>query len=93
LKRKFLTTEGKRFGIAAVTSFVVLGALSRASIVPFIMYPVYRFFLPCALTDAQIIVLVPGIVLFAATLAIYAIGAANVVARVTIRNLTVGNML
>lgn len=93
LKRGFPTAEGKRFGVAAVTLFAALGALFRASIAPLVMYPVYRFFLPRAFTDAEIVVLVPGIMLFAATLAIYTVIVGYLVARVISRNLRVGNGL
>ncbi len=93
LKRKQFKPQGKRFGIAAVTLLSAFGALSRASIVPFIMYPVYRFFAPRAFTDAQIMVLVPGIMVFAAILALYTIAVGYLIAKTINRSLGVGNVI
>jgi hypothetical protein len=92
LKRKPFPAQGKRFGIAAVTLLAVLGAFSRASIVPFIMYPVYRFFLAQPFTDARIMALVPGIMIFAAILALYTIATGYVVAKTISRSLGIGNV-
>jgi riboflavin transporter FmnP len=93
LKRKSFPAPDKRFGIAPVTVFAALGTLFRASFAPFIMYPVYRFFAPRAFTDAQILILVPGIMLFAAILALYTIVTGYLIAKTINRSLGVGNKL
>jgi hypothetical protein len=63
------------------------------AIVQFIMYPVWRFFLPRVLSDAQIMVLVPPLLLFALTLCLYTIPIGYLIAKIVNKTLAVGNKL
>jgi riboflavin transporter FmnP len=91
LKRK--VSRNRLSGTKLVIYFTVLGTLFRAAIVPFIMYPVWRFFLPLTLSDAQIIVLMPPLMLFVLTLCLYTIPVGYLIARTISRNLNIGNQL
>jgi riboflavin transporter FmnP len=91
LKRK--ASQDRHSGTKSVTYFTAFGALSRMAIVPFIMYAVWRFFSPHTLSDAQIMVLVPPLMLFALTLCLYTIPVGYLIARTVSRNLNVGNQL
>lgn len=91
LKRK--TSRDKNYGTKSVTYFTALGAVSRMTIVPFIMYPVWRFLLPRALSDAQIMALVPPLMLFALTLCLYTIPIGYLIAKIVSKTLAVGNRL
>jgi riboflavin transporter FmnP len=91
LKRK--ASQDRHSGTKSVTYFTALGTLFRAAIVPFIMYPVWRFFLPLTLSDAQIMALIPPLMLFVLTLCLYTIPVGYLLARTVSRNLNVGNQL
>jgi len=91
LKRK--ASQNKSLGAKPVTYFTALGALFRTATVPFVMYPMYRFILPLSLSDAQIMALMPVIMVFALTLSLYTIPIGYIIARIVSRNLKVGNQL
>ena len=91
LKRK--ATQDGNPGAKSVTYFTVLGGVFRLAIVPFIMYPVWRFLLPRALSDVQIMALVPPLMLFAFTLCLYTIPIGYLIAKLVSKTLAVGNRL
>ena len=91
LKRK--ASQDANSGRKSVTYFAAFGGVSRMAIVPFIMYPVWRFLIPRVLSNAQIMALVPPLMLFAFTLCLYTIPVGYLIARIVSRNLAVGNRL
>jgi len=91
LKRK--ASQDKNLGTKPVMYFTALGALFRTVIVPFVMYPVYRFLLPRALSDVQILALMPALMVFTLTLSLYTIPIGYLIARTVSRDLKVGNRL
>jgi hypothetical protein len=95
LKRK--ASQDKNLAAKTAAYFTALGAFSRTTIVPFVMYPVYRFVYPTVLglsfSDAQIMAIMPALMLFAATLSLYTIPIGYLIAKTVSRNLKVGNRL
>lgn len=80
-------------GRKVVTYITVLGALCRTVFVPVVMYPVYRFLLPRALSDVQIMAIMPPLIIFSLTLAAYTIPIGYMIARTVSRHLAVGAKL
>ena len=95
LKRK--ASQDKNLGIKSGTYFTVFGALPRTAIMPFVMYAVYRFLYPLtrgiSFTDAQIMVLMPPLIVFIFTLCLYTISIGYLIARKVGKNLKIDNQL
>jgi riboflavin transporter FmnP len=90
--------EKTLLGRRPVVYFTGLGVLSRAAIMSFLDYAVlYRILLPLVLgrsfSDAFIVALMPGIVLFNITLPLYTIPIGYFAAKTVGKNLKVGNPL
>ena len=81
----------------SVIYFTAFGTLSRAAIMPFVDYGVYRFLLPFVIghgiPDAYILGLMPAIVFFNITVPLYTIPIAYLVAKTAGKNLEIGNKL
>ena len=95
LKRK--ASQDKNLGTKPVTYFTALGTFSRVAISPFVAIILYRVLLPLvaglSFSDAQIMALIPFVMLLALTLSLYTIPIGYLIARIVGRNLKVGNQL
>ncbi len=80
-----------------VIYFTLFAILSRAAIMPFVDYGVYRFLLPFVIgrgiPDAYILGLMPAIVFFNITVPLYIIPVAYLVAKTVSKNLRISNKL
>lgn len=88
LKRR--ASQDENSGIKPGTYYTALGGLLRMLIVPFVMYPVWRFL---SLSDAVIIGFVPPLMLFAFTLCLYTIPIGYLIATMVNKALAVGKRL
>lgn len=98
LLRRRVSSANTLLGRRPIMYFTGLGVLSRALIMSFLDYTVfYRVLLPFVLarsfSDAYIVALMPGIVLFNVTLPLYTIPISYLLAKTVNRNLKVGHML
>ena len=90
---KLNVSQGQISGTKVVAYITVLGALCRTIFVPVVMYPMYRFLLPRALSDVQIMAIMPFLIVFSLTLAAYTIPIGYIIARTVSRHLAVGAKL
>ncbi len=92
LKRK--ASQDRYFGIKKVTYFTVLGTLSRIAISPVVTYVLYSLLIPLvggpSFSDAYLMAIIPITMLFGATITLYTIPIAYLIARVVSRNLKIG---
>jgi hypothetical protein len=88
-RRKSLYYEDQKFGVKLATYLTLLGGLFRMAIVPFIMYPVWRFLFPHPFSDAQILALIPPLMVFAFTLCLYTIPVGYLIAKIVNKSLAV----
>jgi riboflavin transporter FmnP len=94
LKRR--APQNQNLGIKAITFYSALGALTRTAFAPFVLFPLYRFLLPLvwqSFSDAQVMAMMPFLMLYAFTLPLYTIPIGYVIARTISRNLRIGNQL
>jgi riboflavin transporter FmnP len=81
-------------GARAATYFTALGVALRAGIMPFIDYAQYHFLFPLFLgrdfSEAYIIALMPGIVLFNILVPLYGVSIGYLVAKTVGKNLKIG---
>jgi riboflavin transporter FmnP len=94
LKRRVPKNQNR--GIKAIICYTALGALTRTAFAPFVLYPLYRFLMPLvwqSFSDAQVMAMMPFLMLYAFTLPLYTIPIGYMIARTISRNLKVGNLL
>jgi riboflavin transporter FmnP len=92
LKRK--DSQHENLGTKPVTYFTAFGTLTRVALSTFVTYILYRFLLPLvglSLSDAQIMALIPVVMLFDLTLSLYTIPIGYLMARIVSRYLEIGN--
>lgn len=80
----------------AIIFYTAIGALTRTAFAPFVLYPLYRFLLPLvwqSFSDAQVMAMIPFLMLYAFTLPLYTIPIGYIIARTISRNLKIGNQL
>jgi riboflavin transporter FmnP len=91
------TLNGKVQRIKPAIYYVVLGVAFRVGIMPFVDYNMIRTVMPLMMnqtyTDAAVLALMPGVVLYNIVLPIYTILSAYLLARVVSKHLRVGNKL
>jgi riboflavin transporter FmnP len=94
LKRK--ASQDENLGTKPVMYFTALGTLTRVVLSTFVTYVLFRFLLPLvglSFSDAQIMLLIPVVMLFDLTLSLYTIPIGYLIARIVNRNLKIGNQL
>ncbi len=92
---RYRVSEGKSISAARATVyFTALGVAVRAGIMPFIDYSEYHFLFPLFLgrdfSEAFIIALMPGIVLFNILVPLYGVSIGYLVAKTVGKNLKIG---
>jgi len=87
---KYRASQNRDSGIKSSTCYTALGGLTRMLIVPFVMYPVWRFL---SLSNTAIIGLVPPLMLFAFTLCLYSIPIGYIIAKTVNKTLAIGRRL
>jgi hypothetical protein len=90
-------SNGKLISAARATVyFATLGVIVRAGIMPFIDYAQYHFLFPLFLgrdfSEAYILALMPGIVMFNILVPLYGVSIGYIVAKAVGKNLKIGNM-
>jgi hypothetical protein len=87
-------SQHENLGTKPVTYFTAFGTLTRVALSTFVTYILYRFLLPLvglSLSDAQIMALIPVVMLFDLTLSLYTIPIGYLMARIVSRYLEIGN--
>lgn len=83
--------------VKPIVYFAVLGTLSRAMIMPFVDYTIYKSLLPIVIgktfTETYILGLIPFIILFNVIVPLYSMPISYMLAKIVQKNLRVGEML
>jgi hypothetical protein len=87
--------DGSLFAAKPIVYFTSFGIAFRAGIMPFVDYAVYRSLLPLALgrsfTEAYVVALIPAIVLFNITVALYTVPIGYFIAKKLSKSLKLGS--
>jgi hypothetical protein len=89
------TSQVKAFRIEPVVYYTSLAMVFRLTVTPFVNYFMYKFMMPIVVgqsfSDAAIIALVPGLLVFDAILVLYSVPTSYMIAKIINKNLSVGN--
>ncbi len=91
------TSQVKPFRIKPVVYFTFTAIVFRLLLLPFVNYFMYKFMMPImvgpSFSDAYIMALMPGLLIFDAILVLYTVPTSYIIAKTVQKNLKIGNQL